>query len=194
MIRPQAMATLHRWREMGFAAGTAIAGAAIAGQGGYLLGPLGAGLMLAALPLGLAAYRRLRFVQTIAAEGLIEVVEREIRYYAAPNAPLGPASLGGFVSIADVIELRLLHLNHARYWRLKTQGGQALLIPVDAAGHDALFDAFAALPGLNSAALVDALSAPAPIGTGTGTETVTRTGTATVTGTGMQVLWRREGT
>lgn len=178
MIRPQAMATLRRWQEVGFAAGLAGVGAAIAGQGGYILLPLGAGLVLAALPLGLAAYRRLRFVQPIAAEGLIEVVEGEIRYFTAPDAALGPASLGGFISSADLVELRLIHINHARYWRLKSQGGHALLIPVDAAGHDALFDAFAALPALNSAALVAALSASASAGTGSGAQT----------------LWRREGT
>jgi hypothetical protein len=39
---------------------------------------------------------------------------------------------------------------------LKQSDGQALLIPVSAAGADRLFDAFASLPGMDSQALVTA--------------------------------------
>jgi hypothetical protein len=41
-------------------------------------------------------------------------------------------------------------------WRLKQGDGQALLIPAQAAGAEALFDAFASLPGMDSQSLVAA--------------------------------------
>ena len=42
-------------------------------------------------------------------------------------------------------------------WRLKQADGQALLIPVDAKGAGRLFDAFANLPGMDTADLIAAL-------------------------------------
>jgi hypothetical protein len=36
------------------------------------------------------------------------------------------------------------------HWKLEQPGQDAVLIPVDAAGSEALFDAFAALPGLRT--------------------------------------------
>ena len=92
---------------------------------------------------GILALRRLRFVQTIDSPGVVEVDEGQIGY-------LGPQS-GGYVSIPELVELRLLRLRGRRVWRLKQADGQALLIPVDASGADKLFDAFASLPGMNTA-------------------------------------------
>jgi hypothetical protein len=80
------------------------------------------------------------------------------------------------------VELRLVTLRGRRLWRLKQGDGQVLLVPVDAAGAEALFDVFAALPGLDMRALLAALS---PEGAGGGT--------ALVAGEAMQVIWRRSG-
>ncbi|MEI2687828.1 MAG: hypothetical protein V9G14_17530 [Cypionkella sp.] len=87
------------------------------------------------------AWRRIRFAQDIDAPGVVEVDEAQIGY-------LGPEA-GGFVSIVELVELRLLTLRGRRLWRLKQADGQALLIPVDAAGAERLFDAFATLPGMD---------------------------------------------
>ena len=51
----------------------------------------------------------------------------------------------------------MIRLRGNRLWRLKQADGQALLIPVAAAGADRLFDAFATLPGMDTQALVAAL-------------------------------------
>ena len=42
-------------------------------------------------------------------------------------------------------------------WRLRQHDGQALLIPVSAMGAERLFDAFAALPGMDTGVLVAAV-------------------------------------
>jgi hypothetical protein len=149
MIRPEVRAMLHRWREV-IAAGLAgAAGLWIASLGGYVLMPFG--LAVAALAGGWAmiALRRIRFLHGIGAPGVVEVDEGQVGYF-------GP-TFGGFVALADLAELRLAEFYGARAWRLKTQDGQVLLIPVDAAGAERLYDAFAALPGIDMARVTAAL-------------------------------------
>jgi len=154
LIRPDALAALHRWREVILAACLALLGLWLATRSGPI--PLSAGLALLALAAAwaLSGWRRTRFAQDIAAPGFVEVVEGEVRYF-------GP-SFGGAVSLSDLTELRLMTLHSRRLWRLKQRDGQALLIPVDAAGAEALFDGFTALPGLDMAAVLNALSPSTP--------------------------------
>jgi len=156
LIRPELLAGFNRVREVIFGGATAMAGGWLVGLGGYFFVPLG----LAVLGLGtgwaVLAWRRLRFDQGWDGPGVVEVDEGQIGY-------LGPGA-GGYVSLADLIELRLLSLRGRRVWRLKQADGQALLIPVDAAGADLLFDAFASLPGMDSATLVAALDIVPPQG------------------------------
>ena len=154
MIRPEALAALRRWREVILAACLALLGLWLATRIGPI--PLSAGLALLALSAAwaLSGWRRMRFAQDIAAPGFVEVIEGEVRYF-------GP-SFGGAVSLSDLTELRLMTLQGRRLWRLKQRDGQALLIPVDAAGAEALFDGFTALPGLDMAAVLAALSPSSP--------------------------------
>lgn len=158
MIRPEVQAKLGRWREVIYAALMITAGLWIAHLGGLILIP--GGLALAALGLGWAvtALRRLRFSREVGAPGIVEVDEGQVGYLA-PSA-------GGFVALADLVELRLLGLRGRWLWRLKQADGQALLIPVDAAGAERLYDAFASLPGIDMGAAAAALDA-APGGDGT---------------------------
>ena len=157
MIRPEAFATLARWREVGFAGAMVLAGLWLSSRGGPILMAAGLGLAALGAGLGLTAFRRLRFAQGIAAPGLVEVVEGEVRFF-------GP-TFGGAVSLADLTEIRLLTMRGRRMWRLKQSDGQALLFPVDAAGAEALYDGFSSLPGLDMAAVLAAL-APAAQGPG----------------------------
>ena len=157
MIRAEALQTLTRWREVAFAAAIALVGLWIATRGGPILALLGLGFAALAAGLGLTAFRRLRFAQEVDAPGLVEVIEGEVRYF-------GP-SFGGAISLDDLIEIRLLTLRGRRMWRLKQSDGQALLIPVDAAGADTLYDGFSSLPGMDMAGLLAALSPP-PTGPG----------------------------
>ena len=154
MIRPEALAALRRWREVILAACLALLGLWLATRSGPI--PLSAGLAVLALSAAwaLSGWRRMRFAQDIATPGFVEVIEGEVRYF-------GP-SFGGAVSLSDLTELRLMTLHGRRLWRLKQRDGQALLIPVDAAGAEALFDGFTALPGLDMAAVLAALSPSSP--------------------------------
>lgn len=142
--------------------------------GGYLLMPLGAAMFAVGLGWAVLAVRRVRFAGGGDAPGLVEVDEGQIAYF-------GPQA-GGAVALPDLVELRLISMRGRRLWRLRQADGQALLIPVEAAGADRLFDAFASLPGMDTAALVAALAtAPA-----TGGTTLTLAAEAVV-------VWQRRG-
>lgn len=149
MIREGAARWLHRWREVIAAGGVALAGLWVASGGGFVLVPVGGAIVAVAAGLGLQAFRRMRFAQATAAPGIVEVDEAQIAYLSAEG--------GGFVGLPDLLEIRLLTLRGKRFWRLRQTDGQALLVPVDAAGAEQLFDSFATLPGMDSAALVAAL-------------------------------------
>ncbi len=176
LIRPELTARLSQWREPIYAAGLAALGLWVALQGGWLLGPLGAALVVLAAGWAAMAVRRLRFAPEVAAPGMVEVDEGQVGY-------LGPA-FGGYVALPDLVELRLLTMRGRRLWRLKQADGQALLIPVDAAGAERLYDAFASLPGMDTAALVAALSHG---GAGGGS------GMALSADAVTTVIWRRAG-
>lgn len=151
LVRPEISAGLRRYREVILGAALAALGLWVALQGGYLLVPVGLAMVGLGAAWAVLALRRLRFAQGPDGPGVVELDEGQVGY-------LGPGS-GGFVSLVDLVELRLLRLRGRLVWRLKQADGQALLIPVDAAGAEALFDAFASLPGMDTAALVAALQA-----------------------------------
>lgn len=174
MIRAELAEALWRWRAPLAHACVALAGVWLIWLGGYLLVPLGAAVLALGAGLGVMELRRMRFAQTVNAPGVVEVDEAQVGY-------LGPEG-GGYVSLAELVEVRLLTMRGRRLWRLKQLDGQALLIPVEAAGAERLFDAFASLPGMASGALVAALAPPAAQGPGLITNA-----------TEMRLVWRREG-
>ena len=75
-------------------------------------------------------------------------------------AYLGPQT-GGAVALSEMTAL-MLDANGTRRWLLSQPGQPDLAIPLDAEGADALFDAFATLPGLRSGQVVAAMRRPAP--------------------------------
>ncbi len=157
MIRPEALARLSQWREVTFAAAFVALGLWCLWLGGWVLWPIGAALLALGLPLAVISLRKQRFARATQGHdaGLIELDEAQLGWF-------GPSG-GGFVSLDELVELRLIARGSQRFWRLKQADGQALLVPVATEGATALFDAFTALPGLNSGALIAALNAaPAP--------------------------------
>ena len=174
MIRQGAREVLWRWREVIVAAAVVILGFWVTEGGGYLLPPLGGAIALGGAGYGLLALRRLRFSRTGAAPGIVEVDEGQVSY-------MGP-QVGGMVSLPDLVELRIISIRGRRLWRLKQADGQAILIPLEASGAEALFDAFAALPGMSSAALVAAVEPPK------GADS-----RAVMAGGENRLVWRREG-
>jgi hypothetical protein len=181
MIRAEVLATAHRWREMIAAGAVGACGLWLVWLGGYLLLPVGLAVLAFAATWAVTALRRMRFVQAVLAPGMVEVVEGQVGY-------LGP-TLGGYVSLPDLVELRLVTMQGRRLWRLKQADGQTLLIPVDAAGAERLFDAFGSLPGMDMAALVAAVDTPQVAGQG-GLPALR--GDLPPQSPAMQVIWRRQ--
>jgi hypothetical protein len=152
-LRPEAKAQLLRWRET-------LAGLGAAGVGlwlsltayGVLFG-LGVVLVIGGVSLAVAGVQRARFRVGSEGPGVVQVVEGRVTYF-------GPWGGGG----ASLDRLAWLDLEPARggagLWVLIEEEGERLEIPVDARGADRLFDVFAALPGLDTRAMLAALRPP----------------------------------
>ena len=150
-VRPEAARALRRWRE-------AIVAGCVAALGIYwafgsgILSWIGYALAGAGLGLGAAAVQRARFRTGGDGPGVVQVNERRLTHF-------GPLS-GGMADLEEVTALRLDATARPPHWMLDTPGQPALAIPVNAEGAEALFDAFAALPGLDTGRLVQALQHP----------------------------------
>ena len=154
-IRPEVASFLSRNREVIAAAAVVALGLWLLAYGtGYLVPLLGLAVFGIGLGWETLALRRLRFQQDGEAPGIVRVTEAQIAYF-------GPR-VGGFIGLPDLSEIRLLTLRGRRIWKLKQGDGQLLHIPVESDGAEALFDAFAALPGIDMAALVAALGSDGP--------------------------------
>lgn len=142
-IRPEARATLWRWREV--LAGVALTpvGAwwsfGVTGWLGNAVGFVVLGMAMLLLFLGI---QRGRFREDSDGPGVVQVVEGRVAYF-------GPLT-GGAVDMAELTRLSLDARNTPATWVLSQPGVDPLYIPVSAKGTEALFDAFAALPGLRT--------------------------------------------
>lgn len=151
MIRPELRAWLSRWSEALVALGVAAFGLLVLSRGGYFFLALGGLILLVGVALALGAWRRLPFRRAVDAPGLVEIVEGAVRFY-------GATELGGEIALRDLVEIRLLRMQGRSHWRLRSLSGEALLVPVDAAGAEGLAHAFTALPGLQMGAVSAALA------------------------------------
>ncbi len=109
---------------------------------GFLLAVPGYALLLGGSILTWMGIQRGRFRGTDGGAGAVKVVEGQVTYF-------GPWT-GGTVALRELDRLSLDRALFPAHWRLEQLGQPALLIPVNAEGSDALFDAFAALPGLKT--------------------------------------------
>lgn len=147
-FRPEARQALYRWRE-------AIAAAAGLGLGlwwgltsiGIMIW-VGWLLVLVSIAFGYAAVQRLRFHPGAGGPGIVQVAERQIAYF-------GPLT-GGVIALDDLIGLDVMGDAYPPHWRLRSDSGEVLDIPLNAEGSEALFDAFASLPGLRVEQLIAA--------------------------------------
>ncbi|WP_341862857.1 hypothetical protein [Gymnodinialimonas sp. 57CJ19] len=141
-FRPEATAAVARWREVLVAAAIIALGLWIAAKpGGMIITGFGYVLIGLGAVAMVPAVRRARFITGGNGPGVVQIDEGRILF-------MGPET-GGAMALDD---LRILSLRRDRdgksAWVL-ADASQLLVIPVDASGADALFDAFAALPGLN---------------------------------------------
>tara|TARA_R100000935_G_scaffold10270_1_gene20529 strand:- start:3844 stop:4383 length:540 start_codon:yes stop_codon:yes gene_type:complete len=149
-LRPQARATLWRWREVLFAGALAALGLWWALGSFGLVKWIGIVLVLLAAAIAAAGVQRARFRQDGQGPGIVMLDERRLVY-------MGPLT-GGAMDVADLTRLELEPAAMPRpHWVLTGVGGQALAIPVNAEGAETLFDVFAALPGIRSGSVLDVL-------------------------------------
>ena len=141
-IRPEAQAVLTRWREVWIGGIVVALGLYwIAGPAG-LLGWVGWAVASAGLALVIIGLQRARFRRSGQGPGTVQIDEGQIAYF-------GPLS-GGVVALSELNQLIYDPGAKPAHWILHTKGQPPLQIPVNADGSDALFDVFAALPGLRT--------------------------------------------
>lgn len=149
-LRPAARATLWRWREVLAAGALAALGLWWAVESMGIVRWLGVTLVAIAAGAGFAGVQRARFRQDGRGPGIVMLDERRLVY-------MGPLT-GGAMDVADMTRLELEPAAMpAPHWVLTGVGGQDLAIPVNAEGAEALFDVFAALPGIRSRAVLEVL-------------------------------------
>ncbi|MDV7142693.1 hypothetical protein R3X27_08360 [Tropicimonas sp. TH_r6] len=154
LIRPELARTLTRWREALVALAVALFGLWLVGLGGPIMLVLGGLVTAMGLLMAVFAWRRQRFRLEIDAPGVVSIDEGRITY-------LGPI-VGGAVALAELVEIDVIDLpGPRRCWRLRQADNQMLLVPLAAAGAEALYDHLAALPGMESRALMSALEGEA---------------------------------
>ena len=151
MIRPAVRDALWRGREI-------IAALAFAALGLWF-GAVSFGIMqwigwaMAGLGAALAivAAQRLRFLTGGDGPGVVTLDERRVTY-------LGPLD-GGVADLDLMVQLDITASDNP-HWRLINGEGHSLDIPVNAAGVGALFDVFAALPGMKTEHMLAMLNRP----------------------------------
>lgn len=150
-VRPEARAALWRWREVLAGAGLLALGLLWGLQGLGLMRILGFALAGLGVIVLLAGVQRARFRGKDDGRGVVQVTEQQIAYF-------GPLS-GGAVPLFDLQALSLDGRARPAHWQLVYSEGRTLQIPVNARGAEALFDAFASLPGLRINQLLQAVEA-----------------------------------
>ena len=150
-FRPEAKAAVWRWREVLFGVFVIVLGVWFVTGPGFLLAVPGYALVAAGGALMWIGVQRGRFRGKGDGAGAVQVDEGQVSYF-------GPLT-GGSVALRELQSLTLDGTLFPPHWRLNQEGSPALLIPVNAAGSEALFDAFATLPGLKTERMLSTLKA-----------------------------------
>jgi hypothetical protein len=145
-VRPEVRDGLMRWREVLVGAVTLGLGLRLVATSFGAIFIIGCGLAIIGAALIVAGVQRARFRSGGGGAGVVDLDERRITYFG----PYG----GGAVSVEDLVEIGV---DPSRSWLIRDVNGTHLMIPMNAEGADALFDAFAAVPGLTPARLVEAV-------------------------------------
>lgn len=151
-FRPEVLALLRRWAEVIVAIAVLALGLWIAARPGPVMQGFGYVLAAFAAIALIPAVRRARFATDGDGPGIVQVIEGRILY-------MGPVD-GGAISVAEMTSLSLRHDRGGQVAWVLVEPGHMLVIPVNAAGAEALFDAFTTLPGLGAARILAARQSP----------------------------------
>ncbi len=164
-LRPEAVAALHRWRGVLVSAAVLVLGLYMALRSFGLIFWLGAVIALAGAVSLIAAAQRMRFAAGSGGPGVVQIDEGAIGYFG----PLG----GGVVARSEMTALTLDRTGKPAHWVLSQPDQPDVIIPLTAAGADALFDVFAALPSMRTERMLAEMRLTTP---------------------GTTILWQRPGT
>jgi hypothetical protein len=151
-VRPEAASALWRWRET--ITGVVITAIgiwwALKAQGpvfwiGWIAAVIGVALCVAGL-------QRARFRIPGQGPGVVSVTEGQITYF-------GPLT-GGAVALSELSQIDFDPSGRPGHWVLSQPGQMDLHIPITADGADALFDAFASLPGIRTEHMLAQMKRP----------------------------------
>lgn len=145
VFRPEALQTLKRWQEPIVIGVILLATLRVLWLAyvwsSWVMAVFGLALVGLAASFLYVAVLRMRLRSDASAPGLVEIDERNITY-------LSP-HLGGAVSIDSIRKIDVSPTRSGgRNWVLYSFESSPVLIPFNAAGADALVEAFSALPGL----------------------------------------------
>ncbi|WP_270727034.1 hypothetical protein [Shimia sp. Alg240-R146] len=140
-IRPEARVAIVKWREVLVGLVVLLLGLWWA-SGGGILRWIGFAVLIAGIALIVSGIQRARFRRGTGGPGVVQVVEGEVAYFGPLN--------GGSVAVRALSRLVLDGRSNPAVWALYQPGRPQLHIPVNAEGGEALFDAFASLPGLKT--------------------------------------------
>ncbi|MEO3417036.1 hypothetical protein AAFO92_20470 [Roseovarius sp. CAU 1744] len=141
-FRPEARQAIWRWREVLVASAILALGLYWAFATGELLPWLGYVLALVGGVLLITGVQRGRFRGNQGGPGIVQVDEGAVAYFGPLN--------GGVVAIREMTVLVLDPTGKPPHWVLSQPGQADLHIPLNAEGAEALFDAFASLPGIRT--------------------------------------------
>ena len=141
-VRPEARQAIWRWREVLVALGVLALGAYWAFGTGALLHWLGYVVLVAGVVLLVTGLQRGRFRGSKGGPGVVHVDEGAVAYF-------GPLT-GGAVALRELTAVMLDPGGKPPHWVLSQPGQADLYIPLNAEGAEALFDAFASLPGIKT--------------------------------------------
>jgi hypothetical protein len=151
-LRPEARAALWRWREVLVGVATLAIGLWWALTSIGLLHWLGYVVLILAAAILAAGLQRARFRAGSGGPGVVRVDEGQVAYF-------GPLT-GGVVAMGDLVTLKLDPRARPAHWILSQPGQPELAIPLTAEGADALFDAFATLPGIRTEHMLTQMRRP----------------------------------
>ena len=141
-VRPEAASALSRWR------GVLLSGAVILLGVWWALTSVGAIVWIGAVvaliggAMLFSSLQRIRFGTDRNGPGVVHIDEGAIGYF-------GPLT-GGDVARSEMTGLALDHASTPPHWILSQPGQGDLMIPLNAAGADKLFDTFSSLPGIRT--------------------------------------------
>lgn len=158
-IRPRVRAVLFHWRAAIVGAGLVLVGIYLVATGLTAQRFIGFGVIGLGLVIVWDGIRRARFPAPGGGAGVVEVDERRITYFGPEGG--GSVSIDGLLSVT-IVTTDMGPFASDLFWQFQDTADQQLIVPSNAEGAEALFDALSALPGVNYGAVIAASGSTKP--------------------------------